>query len=115
MRNNFVKTTIRHLWLNRLYSSINIAGLAIGMCCSLLAMLYVQDEMGYDRFHKNAAQLYRITTSVTNQQDGGIRITGATGQVQGPAFKAAIPEIQDYVRVYQGGDIYNLISKQKAL
>jgi putative ABC transport system permease protein len=112
---NFFRITIRRLWRNRLYSAINISGLATGMACALLAFLFVQDEISYDRFHKKAAQLFRITTSFTDPQDGSIHTSGATGQVEGPAFKAEIPEIQDYTRVWVGGDTYNLIGDQKAL
>lgn len=112
---NFFRITIRHLWRNRLYSSINIFGLAMGMACALLAFLFVQDEISYDRFHKKAAQIFRITTRFTDPQDGSIHVSGATGQVEGPGFKAEIPEIQDYTRIWVGGDIYNLISDQKAL
>jgi putative ABC transport system permease protein len=112
---DFFRITIRHLWRNRLYAAINISGLAIGMACALLAFLFVRDEISYDRFHKKATQIFRITTSFFDPQDGSIHMSGATGQVEGPAFKAEIPEIQDYTRIWVGGDTYNFISDQKAL
>jgi putative ABC transport system permease protein len=85
-----------------MYSSIKIAGLTIGMTCVLLATLFVRDENSYDRFHSKASQLYRITTTIRNPNDEGARIVGATGQVQGPAFKAGIPDIQEYARIWPG-------------
>src|SRR5438552_15512186 len=97
MLRNYLKIALRHLWRSRLYTTINIARLTVGMTCSLLAILYVNDEMNYDRFHKKAAQLYRLTTTITDEH--GVQKTVGTGQVQGPAFKAAIPEILDYVRI----------------
>jgi ABC-type antimicrobial peptide transport system permease subunit len=97
MFKNYLKTAWRHLWRNKLYASINIIGLAVGMTCALFAILYVNDELSYDKFNKNAPQLYRLTTTITNKD--GSRQTPGTGQVQGPAFKAAIPEISDYTRV----------------
>lgn len=88
--------TFRHLWNNKLYSAINITGLAIGISCVILAVLYWQDERSFDTFHNR--DLYRITTTIKGETFGG------TGQVQGPAFKEGVPEILNYTRVL-GGDI----------
>ncbi|HMJ67634.1 MAG TPA: ABC transporter permease [Cyclobacteriaceae bacterium] len=87
---------------SRLSSTINVIALTCGITCFLLAILYWKDESGFDNFHENA-NLSRITTS--RLSNTGVRIvTGTTGQVQGSAFKDAIPEIDTYVRV-MGGDI----------
>jgi ABC-type antimicrobial peptide transport system permease subunit len=83
------------------------------MTCALLAILYVQDEISYDRFHKNARELYRLTTTLTNQ-DGSQQTLGTTGQVQGPAFKEVIPEISDYLRMW-GIDAINMSANNKSL
>jgi putative ABC transport system permease protein len=114
MIRNYFKIAFRHLWNNKLYSSIKITGLAFGMACTLLAILFIEDENSYDKFHGKAAHLYRVTTTVANLQDGRNRIMGATGQVQGPAFKAKIPEIEEYVRVWAVGGT-NFIGNGKAL
>jgi hypothetical protein len=84
------------------------------MTCALLAILYVRDEMSYDRFHKKAPQLYRLTTTVINAQDNTEQLVGTTGQVQGPAFKTAIPEISDFVRIF-GLIGINVIGSNKSL
>jgi putative ABC transport system permease protein len=60
MIRNFLKTTIRNIAKHRAYSVINIAGLAIGMACCIMIMLWVADELSYDRFHDNADQVYRV-------------------------------------------------------
>jgi putative ABC transport system permease protein len=109
-----LKFIFRNLWANRIYTSIKVAGLAIGMACTLFAILFIRHEHSYDKFHKNASRLYRVTTSLTNRQDGESRIMGATGQVQGPAFKAKIPEIAEYVRIWSVGST-NFIADHKAL
>jgi putative ABC transport system permease protein len=109
-----MKFIFRHLWNNRLYSSIKIVGLAIGMTCILLAILFIRDENSYDRFHEKASHLYRITTTINNPLDGGNRIMGSTGQVQGPAFAASIPEIKGCVRMMAGLST-NFIEEKKAL
>src|SRR3982750_3557885 len=99
MRTSLKKITFRHLLLNKLYSSINIIGLATGIGCVLLAVLYWKDERSFDNFHQKKRDLYRITTTMAENKNGKMHTSGGTGQVQGPAFKAAVPEVIDYVRV----------------
>ena len=60
---NYIKIALRNLSRNRVYSLINIAGLSIGLACCMLIILYNKDEVSYDRFHKNAEQIYRITNT----------------------------------------------------
>jgi len=111
----FIKTTFRHLRQHKLYSAINIIGLAAGICCVLLAILYWKDETSFDSFHQKNPDLYRITTSMFNEKGGSRSTSGGTGQVQGPAFKASVPEILDYVRV-MGGDISgDILTDSKSL
>src|SRR5579863_3219224 len=109
-----MKFILRHLWNSRLYSCIKIAGLTIGMTCMLLAILFVRDENSYDRFHQKANRLYRITTSINNPLHAESTVMGATGQVQGPAFAASIPQIEQYVRIMAGLGT-NFIGDQKPL
>ena len=105
---SFLKISLRGLWHNRFYSFINLIGLSIAIIVMLLAVLYWKDEHSYDSFHKNNPHLYRILTNMVNK-DGVVETTGGTGQVQGPAFKASVPEVKSYVRI-MGGDIYSDIS-----
>lgn len=60
MVRNYLKTAVRNLSKNKLYSFINIAGLAIGIACTVLILLWVLDEWSYDRFNPNANVLYRV-------------------------------------------------------
>ncbi len=60
---NYLKITLRNIKRHKAFSFINIAGLAIGIACCILIMLWVQDELSYDRFHENAADLYVATFS----------------------------------------------------
>lgn len=60
MFKNYLKTAIRNLGRHKGYSFINIVGLASGMACCILILLWVQDELSYDRYHKNADRLYRV-------------------------------------------------------
>ena len=100
-----LKIILRQLWHAGLFTAINITGLAVGIMCVLLAVLYTKDENSYDSFHQNNPHLYRVTTTLIENKGEKRFTSGGTGQVQGPAFKAAIPEITDYVRV-MGGEIF---------
>jgi putative ABC transport system permease protein len=103
MFKTFLKIAGRHLWQTRLYACINMSGLAIGTICMLLAVLFITDERGFDNFHVQNPNLYRITTHVSDH--GKVTTTGGTGQVQGPAFQAQVPEMLHYARI-MGGDIH---------
>jgi putative ABC transport system permease protein len=105
MLKNYFTVALRHLWKNRMYSLLTSIGLSVGIVYLLLAVLYAQNEWSYDQFHKKNPHLYRITTALVEHQGDQPKVTGGTGQVQGPAFKAQVPEIEEYVRV-MGGDIF---------
>jgi len=64
MFNNYLKIALRNIFKHKGYSLINIIGLAIGMACCLLILLYVQDELSYDRYHENADRIYRVIEEV---------------------------------------------------
>ena len=60
MLSNYIKIAIRNLRRQMGYSAINVSGLAIGMACCLLIILYIQDELGYDQYHEHADRMYRV-------------------------------------------------------
>ena len=65
MFSNYLKTAWRNLIKNKVFSFINIAGLSVGMAACLLILQYVSFELSYDRFNKNAADIYRVITTDT--------------------------------------------------
>ena len=93
MFKNYFKTAFRNLARNQIYSFINIAGLSLGLACAMLIMLYVKDEVSFDRFHKDVNNIYRI---VSKRKENKIP---ATGFLQGPRFKQNVPGIKSFVRV----------------
>jgi len=97
MFKNYFKTAFRNLLHNKIYSFINIAGLSLGLACAILITLYVNDEVSYDRFHKNVSQIYRVDKQQT-KEDGSVHTGSYTGYFPGPRFAARIPEIQSFVR-----------------
>ena len=60
MFQNYLKIALRTLKTHKTYSFINVTGLAIGIACSILMLMWVQDELSYDRFHQNSGELHRI-------------------------------------------------------
>jgi ABC-type antimicrobial peptide transport system permease subunit len=65
MFRNFLVVALRNLFRNRLYSITNVLGLSIGIVCSILILLWVFDELSYDRFHPNANRLYQVMVETT--------------------------------------------------
>src|SRR5678815_1161619 len=99
MFRNYFKIAFRNLARNKIYSFINIAGLGIGLACALLIMLYVKDEVSFDRFHKNVNNIYRIA-----RKSNGNNKNGSTGFLQGPRFTQNVPGIKSFVRVEGGAE-----------
>ena len=70
MFKNYLITSLRNLWRYKGYSAINILGLAIGLACVILILLYVKSELSYDQFHENRDELYLLGIQTTNPQTG---------------------------------------------
>lgn len=96
MFKNYFKTAFRNIARNKLYSFIKITGLAIGIATSLLILLYVLDELSYDKFHSKYKQIYRVATDFI--VSGKTEYAAVTPAPEGPALKKDYPEILDYVR-----------------
>ncbi len=98
MWKNYLKIAWRNALREKGYAAINIFGLAVGLAFCTLIFLYVRDERTYDRFHTKADRIYRIQEATINS-DGSISSGSHTLQIPlGPALKADIPEIVQYVR-----------------
>jgi putative ABC transport system permease protein len=97
MFKNYLKVSVRFLLKNRFFSVINIVGLAIGTLCCMYILLYVQDQYSYDHHHKDAKNIYRITTSLAHTGDV-INLATASPPVAS-AMKSDFPEIVQYTRV----------------
>jgi putative ABC transport system permease protein len=99
MIKNYITIAIRSLLKRKVYSFINIFGLAIGVAVCLVILKYVDFELSYDSFHKNADRIFRTTT--TTYQNGEFRGKGVlSGYAQGPSLLADVPEIKSFVRTH---------------
>jgi putative ABC transport system permease protein len=94
---NYIKSAIRSLIRQKLYTAINIAGLAIGLAACLLIIGYVNNELGFEGCHENKDRIYRIDGlySIGNGQVSMASIMPAVG----PAVKEAFPEVERLVRI----------------
>jgi len=103
MFKNYFNIAFRNIQRNKVYSFINITGLSLGLAAAMLIILYVKDEVSYDRFQKNVSNIYRITFTMLNKDGGVEHRDGITGYFQGPKFTANVPGIQSFVRIQSGG------------
>jgi putative ABC transport system permease protein len=100
MFKNYLKIAIRNILKHKVYSLINVFGLAIGMACSILILLWVRDELSYDRFHKNAERVYRVTREWKNQDGRTSLHLARVAPPIGPLLKNDFPGIvEDVVRI----------------
>ncbi len=115
MITNYIKITLRNLFRNRLYTFINIFGLAIGLAACLMIYLWVQDEWSYDRFHSNASRIFRVERKFDFRDMHG-QAPNTSGPF-GPALVADYPEIENFVRIdldeYSIKDHKNIFHRQE--
>ncbi len=114
MLTNYLKIAWRNLIRNKVYSFINIAGLALGIACSLLILLWVQDERSVDGFHTNGKNLYQVYER--KYYDGKVEAGYETQGLLADELKRVIPEVQyasslDWTRLatFQVGDKVNKV------
>ncbi|HLL44284.1 MAG TPA: ABC transporter permease, partial [Segetibacter sp.] len=109
MFKNYLKIAWRNITRHKAYSTLNIVGLSIGMACSILILLWVQNELSYDTFHTNAHQLYRLTSS-----SGDFKAAvSAAGMAEG--LQAQIPEIKATTRLSKPTETLFEVGNQKFL
>ncbi|RYY09156.1 MAG: ABC transporter permease, partial [Chitinophagaceae bacterium] len=93
MLTNYIKIALRNLKRHKAYSMLNIAGLAIGMACSILILLWVQQEQSYDRFHTNASHLFRLRGSA------GDFHAAVSPAGMGAGLQRELPQVKAFVRL----------------
>jgi putative ABC transport system permease protein len=99
MLNNYIKTTFRNLIRSKGYTVINILGLAIGLSASILILLFIVNELSYDKFFKDSERIYRI--AVKGRMSGDFFDVAVTPSPMAPALKHAFPEVESSVRLRQ--------------
>src|SRR6185295_12567389 len=98
MLKNYFTIAWRNLRKNKIYSFLNITGLAIGLASFLLIAIYMLDELSYDRFNANADRIYRINSDI--RLGGGDLHLPVTSDMMGQLLIKDYPSIEQYTRIY---------------
>jgi putative ABC transport system permease protein len=101
MFKNYLKIALRNLRKNKLYSSVNIIGLTIGLVGCLLIGIYVWNELTYDKFHKDGDRIARVIMEA--KSSGKTDKIAVTGTKVGPELKRSFPQVESYVRTMKYG------------
>src|SRR4030095_16794032 len=103
MIKNYFKTAWRNMLRNKTSSFINISGLSIGIACALLIVIFIKNELSYDRFHKDADHIFQV---VLNGNMNGQEFWAVnTPPPIGAALANNIPEVEAYTRFYKPRDM----------
>jgi putative ABC transport system permease protein len=103
MFKNYFKVALRNLWKNKAFSAINILGLSAGLAVCLLIVLYVKDELSYDRYNAQAENIYRLDADISFN---GTQFTSSVSPAPlAPTLKKDFPGIIQYVRLRNFQDI----------
>ena len=74
MFKNYLKVALRNLWRNKAFSAINIVGLSAGLAVCLLIVLYVKDELSYDKYNAQAENIYRLDADIFSTAHNLLRL-----------------------------------------
>ena len=99
MLKNYFNIAWRNLRKTRLYSFVNIIGLTIGITSCILIALYIETEWSFDRFHKNADRIVRVTMEYSN--GGTVGQFATTGTKVGPQFRRSFPAVTAFARTFK--------------
>ncbi len=103
MLRNYFKVALRNLWKNKAFSALNIVGLATGLAVCLLIVLYVVDELSYDKYNKNADRIFRLDADIYFNNTSAI--FAVAPDPLAPALVRDYPEVEQMTRVNFQGDI----------
>jgi len=98
MFKNYLKIAWRNLYQNKLYTFINIFGLAVGIACCTLLLLYVQDELTFDNFHENKERIYRMNRTTFYEDGSAPEKDVYLPMPMGPALEEELPDVKNAVR-----------------
>ena len=105
MIKNYLKIAWRNLRKNKVYSFINLSGLTIGLTCCFIITLYLVNEVSYDRYHKNAENIYRVERTFLNEESKSVSLAlGAVAPPVGPLLKGDFNEIKAITTLLPVGD-----------
>ncbi len=104
MIRNYLKIALRNLLKQKVYSVINIVGLAVGMACCLLILAFVNNEWSYDAFHEDAGAIYRVHIHALTPE-GAVEVKAGQPLPLAPTLKAEHPEVEQAARLKYTGAV----------
>ncbi|MFC5410245.1 ABC transporter permease [Larkinella bovis] len=110
MLRNYVKIAFRNLWRNKVFSGINVFGLAVGLASCLLLFLYISHELSYDAFHRNADRTVRVVMEYS--MEGVVNRVQQTGTKVAPEFGRQFPEVEAGVRLENRQSVVSYADRQ---
>lgn len=99
MLSNYLKIALRNLLKNKLFSSLNLLGLALGIAVALLLLVFVKEEFSFDRYHNKADRIYRVLAQV--DYDEGAETWATVPNSLGPVMKNEVPGIEAQMRMWE--------------
>ncbi|HMF73145.1 MAG TPA: ABC transporter permease, partial [Flavitalea sp.] len=113
MLKNLFKIAVRNLWRSKGFSIINIAGLAIGMAAAILILLWIQNELSYDQFHKNKDRIYETWNRVPF--DGKLSCWNSVSALTARVLEKDLPEVERAVRVADNYSVLFSVGDKKII
>jgi ABC-type antimicrobial peptide transport system permease subunit len=113
MIRSFIKVAYRNLLRNKGFSAINITGLTIGMAAAILILLWIQNELSYDGFHKNKDRIYEVWNRVPF--NGEISCWNTTSALLARVLEKDLPEVERAVRVHSNGSLLFTVGDKKIM
>ena len=113
MFKNLFKIAVRNLWRSKGFSFINITGLAIGMASAILILLWIQNEISYDNFHKNKDRIYEVWNRVPI--DGKLSCWNSVSALTARVLEKDLPEVERAVRVVSSNSVLISIGDKKLI
>lgn len=106
MLKNYLKIALRKLWKEKTYSAINIFGLAVGMTCCVLILVFIQDELQYDQHHEKKDRIYRVTREWFNADGASSLHLARVAPPVAPLMKIDFQDIEQIARLWGGTGIW---------
>jgi putative ABC transport system permease protein len=110
MFGNYAKIALRVFRRDKMYSAINVFGLALGFTCCILIFLFISDELSYDKFHKDKERIYRVASAYMRQ--GVWEPYASNSWKTSELIKANYPEIEEMVRIMNDNDMFEYEGKR---
>ncbi len=111
MFKNYIKTAFRNLRRNKMYSLLNVLGLAVSMAACFLIFVVIQFETSFDNFHSQKKNIYRVAT--TFHTEDGISYSGGIAFPAGEGLRIDFPQLKQVARVYQDNNVQVTMEDEK--